>query len=144
MAGQSTTYEVQRRVDEIVTLLIERKRRLEIIAYADKQGWDVADSTVDHYMQRARAALSKMAKKERNAAIGEADATYDHIIRRSFAEGDLKTALAAQKEKCALRGLNAPTKNEVSGPAGGPIQSETVYSPDLLREIGDLIAKRSD
>jgi hypothetical protein len=142
MAGQSTTYEVQRRVDEIVTLLIERKRRAEIINYANRKEWNVADSTVDHYMQRARAVLAKMAKKDRTAAIGEADATYDHIVRRSFAEGDLKTALAAQKEKCVLRGLNAPTKNEVSGPAGGPIQLSNLSDEEVEKRALAILAKR--
>lgn len=142
MAEQSTTYEVQRRIDEIVTLLIERKRRLEIIDYANQQGWGVADSTIDHYTKRARQTLAKMAKKDREAAIGEADSTYDHIIRRSFAEGDLKTALAAQKEKCVLRGLNAPTKNEVSGPAGGPIQLSNLSDEEVEKRALAILAKR--
>ena len=63
----------------------------------------------------------------------------------------LQAVLSCIDRRCKLLGLDAPTKQEVTGKDGGPIQAETTTKPDLsklgvdeLLQLRQIMTKATD
>jgi hypothetical protein len=84
---QVTTFEQQRRVDKVYTLLLSGSNRQEISQYAERE-WGANQRTVDTLISRARDRLSEEAAEYRSTAMAE------HLAARRF----LRTQAARKKD----------------------------------------------
>jgi hypothetical protein len=65
-------------------------------------------------------------------------------IRKEEQHGDPRYLAGVQwciSKRCEILGFNAPTRNELTGKDGGPIQFESLNDADLDRRIADLEAR---
>ncbi len=121
MGHKSTAAEVARRVDQIVTCLINGLTRSQMIQYGQKQGWGVGPASIDQYIASAKVIFAEIANTKREVETGKALARYDMLFARNMQVSDFRTALASEKARCELLGLNAPKRQELTGANGGPL-----------------------
>jgi hypothetical protein len=102
-------------------------------------------------------------KTERTKARQESDGTRDKdnkpVVKKSSMEKEardgnpafLAGVMSCIDRRCKLLGLDAATRNEISGPGGGPIKTEQSTKPDLakltadeLRQMRAMVLKATD
>jgi len=118
MAGKkskATEAEIVERVNFVFEALCEGVLSRDMFEYVAKKRpeWDVAERTVQRYVQQANAEFKKLAAKNRDREFGKANARLNTLFLRNLKVQDYKTALAVQKEINSLYGLNEPEKHEV-------------------------------
>lgn len=127
--AKSTDAEMERRVTEVHRLLLTGSTRAEIVRYA-ANAWLVESRIVDTYIARARRLIRAQANIDRASELGQARSRLNLLFSEAYFVGDLRTALAVQKELNALGGLYPPEEVEVK---------HSWLSPDieeLLNEMG--------
>lgn len=130
MADKPTEAVFTDRVTMVYTDLVNGKRRAEILQYASI--WDVTPRTIDNYISRANTMLEQEAETVRQREMGKALARYNGLYKAAMDTGDVKTALDVQKEISRFLGLVAPTRTEITGADGGPLEMKgyVTISPD--------------
>lgn len=101
--------------------------------------------------------IERTKKRQRKSAKGVIDASIETEQRDgnpAFLDGMLKCNAGIDScidRRCKLLGLNAPTKSELTGKDGGPIQTEQVTKPDLsklsleeLLNLRQMMSKATD
>src|SRR5215510_1924191 len=134
---KSTKAEVRKRVEEVFKLRLGGAEFADIREYAraPEQAWNVSDSQLWRYI----AAADKLVKER-------FDARADHLLHRHLLQrrtlyahamgaGDFRTALAILQDEAKLEGLYPPTKTELTGKDGGPLQYEHALT-DTERAAG--------
>lgn len=123
LSRKSTDDEIARRIDYLTDLLATMPN-VSRYKLHDKLGkkWKVGWRMIDEYVARAREALLQRTNNNRNTIQSKAQAFYEAIISNPLEE--TKTRLKAQQLLVELFGANAPRRTELSGPEGGPIQTE--------------------
>lgn len=112
--AKASVSEIEERVSRVYELLISGAKRADILQYATKKAWGVEDRQVDNYIARAKEEITRLARIDRDYALGAARARLNLLFYRALNIQDFKTALAVQKEINALEGFNAPKKIEIS------------------------------
>ena len=77
MAVKNTNAEMNKRVNEIYSLILSRVNRTQILQYASKKWGEISDRTVDSYISKARDLIQK------ETAINRKDALAEHIATRN-------------------------------------------------------------
>lgn len=115
---------IEARVDELVNKMANQPNlsRYKLHAIFTVK-WNVAWTTVDNYLVRAREEILKRLKRSKEEFQSNAVAFYESQIGNSMNEPHVRQK--AQKLLCELVGANAATKVEVSGPLGGPVEMDT-------------------
>ena len=122
------------RVNMIVELILHGARRQAIIEkFTTDEG--LCESTVDKDMGDARRLITASAAVHHEHEMGKALRRYELLFSKNMQVQDYKAALAAQKELCALIGLNAPQRHEISGPDKQPIQAVMQHTVKSLDEL---------
>jgi hypothetical protein len=107
-------------------------------------GKPLSDSQLWRYCQRADKLLAESIDTDRGALIREHVGKRRMIYARAINKGDERTALAAARDECELWGLYAPTRQEVSGPGGGPLLNVdvavTMTPAERVAQVRRLIA----
>ena len=112
-----------RRVDDIYEAVVAGLPEREIRRYVSKScDWVVDDRTLERYIATARKSIHAKSEFVREQKIGEAIAFLESQRARAVAGKDYRTALMAQRDLCRLLGLDAPTRTQVSGDEGGPLE----------------------
>ncbi len=119
--GETVT---QKRIHDVYLMLVQGRRRFEIIEriLADNPG--IKTRTIDNYIRDAKDRLYAEAKTERDYERGKAIARLDDQYRKADEAGDHRGAAQVEKVRIELLGLAAPKRVEASGPDGGPIAVE--------------------
>lgn len=104
--------------DDILEKTAAQVEQLEYVADEAMQAW-----------HRSKEAQKNVAKRtvSRPGRFRAADKSEDILVQTSDNDGDpryLDAAMRALGEVRKLTGMNAPQRTEVSGPNGGPIQTE--------------------
>lgn len=147
-----------------VSAVQAEQRRLNAWRLADEEGLNCPE--IAERLGVTRQAVHQMLQKEMDVREGEVS---EHFLRwrtkntvrhetqlrqlaeirtRAVSEADLKTQLACVKEArkvvaelSKLWGANAPVKNELSGPNGGPVQTQTLPGIDLSNATDEQLAQ---
>ena len=105
MAKKSTDAEIEQRVSTVYRLMLRGSSRESILQYAAKKEWGVETRSVDGYIARAKNLLRKQAETDRTDELGKARARLNLLFGKALKTGDLRTALAVQKELNQLADL---------------------------------------
>ncbi len=127
--AKSSSAIVDTRVNQIYNLILSGANRGDIIQFATDKEWGVTDRAVDLYIQRAREEMAAHAKdyREANQLHDIAINRLNSLYAKSLKIQDYKTALAVQKEMHALFGLYPPTRQEITGANGKPLEQRLVF-----------------
>jgi hypothetical protein len=94
------------RVDEVIDLIAQRKKRSEIIEYVRTElKWDLQPSSVDLYIRHAHTAIRLLSKQKRTENMSEALLDLHHLYRSALRVKDYSTALSVRKELSKLQRL---------------------------------------
>lgn len=134
---KATKAQVEARVTELMGLIVRGASYSDILRYCSEMGAAANDPTakehaqksafygveltsrqIDTYIKRAREAFSQLSESDRTEAIGLAHARLELLFQSTMRIQDFKAALAVEKSRIELLGLNAPTKIAPTNPAG--------------------------
>jgi hypothetical protein len=101
---QVTTFEQQRRVDKVYTLLLSGSNRQEISQYAERE-WGANQRTVDTLISRARDRLSEESAAYRANAMAEHLAARRQLRMQAVENKDWRFLLDVLREEAKLLGL---------------------------------------
>ena len=128
--------------DKIVLLMIGGLRR-QTIADACREKLQVPPDRIDAAMADARRRITLAADYDRDEMLGEAIARLDDLYQRSLRVQDIKTALAAQREKDRLLlGTVAPAAGRPAAadpPAGADREIENAELAGIVDAIETAI-----
>lgn len=106
--------------------------------------YNCSTRTVEAYLRRAREILRDRRNRSREDLQAESMAYYESVLVSKSATP--RDRLFARKRIDELLGLEEPRRHEHSGPAGGPIKTESTVSPiltdpELRKQAQDLSLK---
>jgi hypothetical protein len=93
------------RVSMCMKLLLLNRNRADILAYAEKQGWNASPRSIDTYIQKAKAAILTEATLDRTAEFGLAKERLLDLYTRARSSADLTN------ERLALAEMNKLMSN---------------------------------
>lgn len=142
---------VRERTEQVFNWIVAGLTTAEIaraVAKQDKDGkpragfWRNSDDgpvvgrrTIENYVHAANLELEELAAFNRARELGKALARMNGLFAKSLSVNDYARCNLHQKVINDLCGLNAPARQEISGPAGGPI--ETAAAPVDLSALTD-------
>jgi hypothetical protein len=131
MGRKATQNDIEQRVAIVVAMLLDGHSRGEIISYAQKN-WNITpDTTDDIYLTKARERIKSDMAEKRKTHID--DLLGMHF--RLYAEAKHKGAYAAANRTLdminRIMGTYAPTKSELTGKDGQPLQISDSNMPDF-------------
>ena len=141
-AVKPTNEEKEKRIETILEVISNQPKisRFQLHKLFCKK-WDVCWTTIDRYLIQAREELKKRLQTPPEEFKSNAVAFYESIISSPVE----KTAdrVKAQENLCALLGIKAPKRTELTGADGTPLVQNQVaiqvllnsLSVDELREI---------
>lgn len=103
----------------------------------------VSRRSVENYVHAANLELEEAAGFDRRRELGKALARMNGLFAKSLSVNDYARCNLHQKVINDLCGLNAPARQEISGPAGGPIETApaTVDLSSLTDEELETLAR---
>ena len=100
--------------------------------------WKVCRRTAFNYAKRADEMIAEETSKSVSAEIAKAKSRLERVMRKAEENGDLNTAIAAQREIIKMLGLAEPQKQEIAHKGGDPVAeflSKLVNTPDVPRAL---------
>ena len=94
MAKKATKVEIQDRVETVLRMLIDCKRRSEIVIYS-RENWGVGTAMTDQYIERARKLLREDYAQERADFIASKLGVLEKIINASMETNQNSNAVGA-------------------------------------------------
>jgi hypothetical protein len=134
---------VTQRVEEVLTIRLAGAGFAEIIRYAAEKGWGVGERQLQNYVQESDNLLAASMEKDRPKRINLHLAQRRLLHNKALEVGDYRTTLAVLQDQAKLEGLypDARVAMQLSGPGGGPIQTENLNDDDLEQRIAELEAR---
>ena len=118
MAVKNTNAEMNKRVNEIYSLILSRVNRTQILQYASKKWGEISDRTVDSYISKARDLIQKETAINRKDALAEHIATRNQLYQIALKKEKLQTCLQILDSTAKLQGLHEALPNAI----------ETIYA----------------
>lgn len=109
-----TKAEKERRVTQIVELLLNGVSRAQILQFAAKSGWKVADRSVDDYIAAATEQIKTSAAYDRDYEIAKAKERLEYLYQTNMIKQDHREARMVIKAQAELMGLDAPSKTALT------------------------------
>ena len=104
MAHKSDNAEIEKRVNQVYSLILQCHSSEKIIAYAN-QNWRINRAQAKNYIRRARTQMKEVCAIEREEAYAEEMELRREIIRKAMEDKKYQTALQAADSRAKLRGL---------------------------------------
>ena len=104
MAKKSDNAEIENRINQVYSLILQCHSTEKIVAYA-RQIWGINRAQTARYIQRARDRMKEITSIQREEAFAEELEARRELIRIALAEKKLQTALQAMDSRAKLRGL---------------------------------------
>jgi len=105
MGKKSDNAEILKRVEEVLRIRIDGAQFHEIREYAVEKQWNVSDTQLRRYVQRADELLVERQDKSRKQVIARHLAQRQALYSRAVKAADYRTALAILADEAKLRGL---------------------------------------
>src|SRR5205807_2639399 len=111
---KSSKLEVQKRVDEILTIRLQGAEWADIREYAadPERAWGVSDTQLRRYIAAGDKLLADTLEKDRGKLVNRHHAQRRALYARAVNVGDLRTALAIVKDEAELLGLYPTGKDQ--------------------------------
>jgi hypothetical protein len=135
---KATNAEIEKRVEETAFLLARGASKTQLhetIGVKHNVHW----KTVDAYIGRAKKLLRERSNRTREDVRGDAVAFYQSVLLNSKTTTVEK--IKAQTRLDEIFGIDAPRRTELSGPEGGPIQSEIETTGLNMDHIDKLLRR---
>lgn len=114
-------------LDIILELVITGMKPRHIVQYlAEKKNIVMNPRTLSNYIAEVTDIIRKESNTDREKEVGLAKRRYDNLYFKCISIQDYKTALAIQKERAILLGINQPIKTDITT-AGEKITLEVIY-----------------
>ena len=97
-----TKRQMAERVEAVAQLRLEGKEYPEIAQFCAAQGWPHGVSQTYLYIRRADLLLARHVETNRNSLFGQRIARRNVLWSRALQAGDLRLALAVEKDETAL------------------------------------------
>jgi hypothetical protein len=101
-------------------------------------GWEVDDRTLRRYVARATALIVERSQQSCDNIRDKHVERLERLYARNVQRGDLKAAFAVEQEIAKLHGLNAPTRAELTGANGEPL-NPPVTRAELAARFDQLV-----
>src|SRR5438132_4913296 len=111
---KATKATVQTRVEEIAEIRIAGGGFRDIVQYASKKKWRVADRQLWNYIARADELLATRHEEGKEKRFNLAIAQRQALYARAFEAGDWRAALSILKDRDELWGLYPGSLRELS------------------------------
>lgn len=124
---------IERRLQEILRILIAGGEFEDIRNYAAERGWNLSERQLRRYSERVYEGLAEVTKRDQKQLLGRHLMQRRALFARAMKNGDLRTALHVLRDEAELEGLYPPTKIAPTtpdgllpypGPAGAPLSRE--------------------
>jgi hypothetical protein len=145
---RSTRATIQQRVEELLTIRLQGAEFADLRQYAAEKGWNCSDRQLYRYIDRSDELLARTLETDRQKLLNRHHATRRALLARALQVGDIRTALAVAQDEAKLLGLYPPTKHQLTGKDGGPLEyrdlstdqrrAELVGLLDMLRQRGGI------
>lgn len=112
--NKATTAEVERRIDEVYDLLINRVTHRNIVGYGSSK-WNISDRQMAVYIKRATERILACAKESQEEQLAKAVASYESLYAHQVVGKDYGGARQTLDSLVKLLGLSAPEKHELLG-----------------------------
>jgi hypothetical protein len=141
--AKSTKATVSQRVEEILAMRLAGAGYPEILQHSAENGWGLKERQLREYIARSDELLAQSQEPKREKRVNLHLAQRRLLHNKALEVGDYRTALAVLQDSAKLEGLypDARVAMQLSGPGGGPIQTETVPDDELDRRIAELQAR---
>ncbi len=126
-----STLEQKQRITEFVADLLVHCARTSEIHDAVRREFDRHWVTANAYIVRAKQYLQQQAAM----SADEAKSKGVHVLLRVMQEGKPSERVAAERRLSEIYGYNAPSRSELSGPGGAPLNA--VVAPQVSVVIVD-------
>lgn len=114
-AKHPTKVEREARVTEVFKMLVSGLGRPEVLRLVQaRYDWGVAVRTIDSYIAAARERFEELSTVRREEELGKAIARLDQLYAKAVAANDIKGALAVERQRITLLGLQAPERIEIT------------------------------
>jgi hypothetical protein len=112
--GKTGKAEVERRIDEVYDLIINRVTYRKVCAYAE-QKWGLSERQTCRYLARARERILELAAPDQKEQLAKALASYESLFAKQVAAGHLNDARQTMDSLVRLLGLAAPEQHAYEG-----------------------------
>lgn len=135
MAGRA---EIEKRVAEVVQLLLERKNRTEIVTFC-AENWGIEARQADEYISRAEKRVTAANGEALFFRVGKEILYRESLYAQAMDAQDYRLALAVRQDIAKMAGLYAT--NETLAAA---VQLYQIFAVNFLENFGDNIAKKEE
>jgi hypothetical protein len=121
---RSTKVETELRIEQVYKLLLGGATFPDIreFARAPEQAWTVTDAQLRRYMTVAHRRMRARFEARADYSFSQQMLRREQLYAHAMGAGDFRTALAVLQDQAKLEGLYPPTKTELTGRDGGPLQ----------------------
>jgi hypothetical protein len=141
--AKATKTTIAQRVEEVLALRLAGAAFPEILQHSAEKGWGLKERQLREYIARSDELLAQAQEPKREKRINLHLAQRRLLHNKALEVGDYRTALAVLQDQAKLEGLypDAGVAMKLSGPGGGPIQTENLSDDDVERRIAELEAR---
>jgi hypothetical protein len=112
-APRSSKAEIQLRVDQTVTLILEGKATRDIVRYGS-QNWGLSRRQIEKYIAVATRRIEQAGDRKTSLAYGMAVARLERLFNLSLNGAEIQNAIQVLKELHKLQGLHKIERSEQS------------------------------
>ncbi len=112
--GKCTKAEKERRLTEIIELIIRGYETKEIFHYITEKGWSIKHDMLDKYMAEANEYLVTCSKIDRDKETGRMFKRLVHLYQKALSKNDIAIARLVLKDLRDMFGLDAPKSLEIT------------------------------
>jgi hypothetical protein len=141
--AKATKTTVTQRVEEVLALRLAGAAFPEILQHSAEKGWGLKERQLREYIARSDELLAASVEKDRPKRLNLHLAQRRLLHNKALEVGDYRTALAVLQDSAKLEGLypDAKVAMQLSGPGGGPIQTQELTDDALDARIAELEAR---
>jgi len=101
-----TIAEMTDRIDHIIELLAKSFKRMQIHADKTVKGWEMAQSSIDNYIKKAREEISRYSRQAKTEHLAKNVLGLNYLYKLSIEGKDYRLALDIIKEQNRLMRLD--------------------------------------
>ena len=138
--GKLSNAAIQDRVDIVIDLLAQNKKRMQIQEHPTVLGWDVTQSSVDKYIKKARDDIALNSRQARTEHLGTAVMNLGYLYKVSLDNKDYRLCLDIQKEKNRLLKLDTAYLPASPSNKGSTAPKEVMDMIDSIQVLNPPVA----
>ncbi|MEX2172208.1 MAG: hypothetical protein WD851_23005, partial [Pirellulales bacterium] len=109
---------IQKRLQEVLRILIAGGEFEDIRNYASERGWNLSQRQLRRYVERVYEQLATVTERNQKQLLGRHLMQRRALFARAMKVGDLRTSLQILRDEAQLEGLYPPTKIAPTTPDG--------------------------